>query len=77
MNVINRVYTMRKEQENTEADKSSYLLFNFKADLYAFHSLEELKKYIFGLLSDVSEEEGQKSSIIEDLLKISGMELSV
>ena len=69
MNVINRVYTMRKEQENTEADKSSYLLFNFKADLYAFHSLEELKKYIFGLLSDVSEEEGQKSSIIEDLLK--------
>ena len=37
--------------------------------MYAFHSLEELKKYIFGLLSDVSEEEGQKSSIIEDLLK--------
>ncbi len=50
-------------------DKSSYLLFNFKADLYAFHSLEELQSYILDLLSDVSEEEGQKSSIIQDLLK--------
>ncbi len=64
MNVINRVYTMKRGQESAESDKSSYLLFNFKADLYAFHSLEELQSYILDLLSDVSEEEGQKSSII-------------
>ena len=69
MNVINRVYTMKRGQESAESDKSSYLLFNFKADLYAFHSLEELQSYILDLLSDVSEEEGQKSSIIQDLLK--------
>ena len=60
---------MKRGQESAESDKSSYLLFNFKADLYAFHSLEELQSYILDLLSDVSEEEGQKSSIIQDLLK--------
>lgn len=69
MNVINKVYTIRKGQESEETDKSSYLLFNFKTDLYAFHSMEELQRYIFDLISDMSEEEGQKASIIEDLLK--------
>lgn len=69
INVVNRVYSMRKDQETAETDKNSYLLFNFKTDLYAFRSIEELKKYIFQLLQDVSGEEGQKSSIIEDLLK--------
>lgn len=69
MNVINKVYTMKRGKEHVETDKSSYLLFNFKADLYAFHSMEELKNYILDLLSDVSEEEEQKSSIIQDLLK--------
>lgn len=70
MNVINRVYSRKKDQDGTaEADKNSYLLFHFKTDLYAFRSIEELKKYIFQLLQDVSGEESQKSSIIEDLLK--------
>lgn len=69
MNVINKVYTIQRGQDSGETDKSSYLLFNFKTDLYAFHSMEELQRYIFDLLSDVSEGEGQKSSIIEDLLK--------
>ena len=69
INVINRVYSRQKEQDAAEADKDSYLLFHFKTDLYAFRSMEELKKYIFQLLQDVAGEEGQKSSIIEDLLK--------
>lgn len=68
INVINRVYGMRKDKESAEPD-TSYHLFNFKTDLYAFRSVEELKKYIFQLLEDVCGEESQKSSIIEDLLK--------
>lgn len=69
INVVNRVYSMRGEPDNGEAGKGSYLLFSFKTDLYAFHSLEELRQYILQLLRDVSDEEGQKSSIIGDLLR--------
>lgn len=64
VNVINRVYSARRKEEG-----KSYLLFNFKTDLYAFQSMEELKKYIFQLLADITEDENPKSSIIEDLLK--------
>lgn len=70
INVVNRVYGMHREQEGSEAsDKGSYLLFSFKTDLYAFRSLEELKQYTLQLLRDVSDEESQKSSIIDDLLR--------
>lgn len=70
VNVVNRVYTMKLGTERSESDKDSYLLFHFKTDLYAFRSLDELQKYILRLLKDVAgEEEGQKSSMIEDLLR--------
>lgn len=70
INVVNRVYGMRREVDGSEAaDKGSYLLFSFKTDLYAFRSLEELKEYTLQLLRDVSDEESQKSSIIDDLLR--------
>ena len=49
MNVINKVYSMKKKKNNTEENKSSYLLFNFKTDLYSFYSMEELKEYIKNL----------------------------
>lgn len=70
INVVNRVYGMRREADGSEAaDKGSYLLFSFKTDLFAFRSLEELKAYTLQLLRDVSDEESQKSSIIDDLLR--------
>ena len=48
MNVINKVYSMKKEKNNTEENKNSYLLFNFKTDLYSFYSMEELKECFSG-----------------------------
>ena len=69
MNVINKVYSMKKKKNNTEENKSSYLLFNFKTDLYSFYSMEELKEYMKELILHVSEEPEQKSSIVKDLLQ--------
>lgn len=69
MNVINKVYSMRKEENHTENTTNSYLLFNFKTDLYSFYSMEELKEYMKDLILHVSDETEQKSSIINDLLK--------
>lgn len=69
MNVINKVYSMKKEKNNTEENKNSYLLFNFKTDLYSFYSMEELKEYMKELILHVSEEPEQKSSIVKDLLQ--------
>ncbi|MDO4273923.1 MAG: response regulator [Eubacteriales bacterium] len=68
INVVNRVYGAHCGPEHTEGDRGSYLLFSFKTDLYAFRTLEELERYILQLFRDVSDEEGRKSTIIEDLL---------
>lgn len=68
INVVNRVYGAHCDLEHAEGSRGSYLLFSFKTDLYAFRTLEELKHYILQLFQDVSDEEGRKSSIIEDLL---------
>lgn len=69
MNVINKVYTMKKGENHTEENKNSYLLFNFKTDLYSFYSMKELKEYMKDLIVYVVDEPEQKSSIIKDLLK--------
>lgn len=69
MNVINKVYSMKKDESYAESNTNSYLLFNFKTDLYSFYSMEELKEYMKDLILHVSDESEQKSSIINDLLK--------
>ena len=69
MNVINKVYSMKKGENDIEDNKNSYLLFNFKTDLYRFYSMEELKDYMKDLIVYVLDEPEQKSSIIKDLLK--------
>lgn len=68
MNVINRVYGMRRQQEEDDAEKGAYLMFSFKTDLYSYHSMEELKEYIVQLMEDVGEEGEPESTIIADLL---------
>lgn len=67
INVMNRVYNQK--QEMIQQGKESSLLFSFKADLFVYRTLEEIKEYIFQILHDVCGVEEHKSSIIADLLK--------
>ena len=67
INVMNRVYNRR--QAGVQQEKESALLFSFKADLYGYRTLDEIREYIGQILHDVCGEEEQKSSIIADLLK--------
>lgn len=64
INTINRVYSAGSQDVS-----HAYLFFDFKSDFYHFQTLEELKEYIFQLLSDVAGEESIHSSIVSDLLR--------
>ena len=52
------------------AGEGGYFLFDFKIDLYQFHTADELKEYLFMILKEVGEknEEDENELLIENIL---------